>query len=390
MKYSRNEVIKMSKEVHGNKYDYTITEGVNNKIGKIKYICPKHNIIIEQNFHNHLQGKGCQECAKESRRKLKCLTKEELIQKASLYRDDLDNYDFDKTDFTYRDKEGRMEIYCKEHGRFLIRPNHFIHGVIGCKYCNGRKKDEEDMRKELSEMHPSLDFSESNYSEKDKLNRIKVICPEHGVKYINYWNLIHGQGCYECGIKKIGEKSRLTNEEIIRRAEEIYGKDKYTYEHLDTFNRKQNTKIVITCPKHGDFEVTVSNFVSGKSGCPKCKISKLEVRVANFLSRNNIKFVQQKTFEWLKYKSNLYLDFYLPDYNLAIECQGKQHFVPVDTFGGEDGFNEIVIRDNVKKQCCDNNNIKILYYMDNKYKKDKNDFSLLSELLVEIKNNGLN
>lgn len=86
----------------------------------------------------------------------------------------------------------------------------------------------------------------------------------------------------------------------------------------------------------------------------------------------------------------MYLDFYLPDYNLAIECQGKQHFVPVDTFGGKDGFNEIVIRDNVKKQCCDNNNIKILYYMDNKYKKDKNDFSLLSELLVEIKNNGLN
>ena len=44
------------------------------------------------------------------------------------------------------------------------------------------------------------------------------------------------------------------------------------------------------------------------------------------------------------------LDFYLPDYDIAIECQGRQHFIPVDAFGGEMGFEDTVIRDKTKKR----------------------------------------
>lgn len=40
----------------------------------------------------------------------------------------------------------------------------------------------------------------------------------------------------------------------------------------------------------------------------------------------NIKYERYKKFSWLK-KQNL--DFYLPDYNIAIECQGIQHFEPL-------------------------------------------------------------
>ena len=46
----------------------------------------------------------------------------------------------------------------------------------------------------------------------------------------------------------------------------------------------------------------------------------------NFLKENNIEFETQKRFKWLGGKS---LDFYLPKYNIAIECQGLQHFRPV-------------------------------------------------------------
>ena len=56
------------------------------------------------------------------------------------------------------------------------------------------------------------------------------------------------------------------------------------------------------------------------------------------------------------------LDFYLPDYDIGIECQGRQHFVPVEKYGGVPGFEDTKIRDSNKKKCCDEHGIKILYF----------------------------
>lgn len=56
------------------------------------------------------------------------------------------------------------------------------------------------------------------------------------------------------------------------------------------------------------------------------------------------------------------LDFYLPDYDIGIECQGRQHFVPVDAFGGKMGFEDTVTRDKTKKRLCEENGIKLLYF----------------------------
>jgi hypothetical protein len=49
------------------------------------------------------------------------------------------------------------------------------------------------------------------------------------------------------------------------------------------------TKIHIKCPKHGIFEQLPSNHLSG-SGCPKCKRSKGEELIAEYLNNYSIKF----------------------------------------------------------------------------------------------------
>ena len=61
---------------------------------------------------------------------------------------------------------------------------------------------------------------------------------------------------------------------------------------------------------------------------------------------------------------------YLPKYNIAIECQGEQHFMPVKYFGGEDAFNKRKELDALKYKLSINNNVKILYYSHNKYNDD--------------------
>lgn len=84
-----------------------------------------------------------------------------------------------------------------------------------------------------------------------------------------------------------------------------------------------------------------------------------------FLKNNNIKFVYQKHFVWLGNKS---LDFYLTEYNIAIEYQGEQHFKVVD-FGGE-GF-EMALekykknkeRDKIKEKLYKKNSVKLYYIL---------------------------
>lgn len=62
-------------------------------------------------------------------------------------------------------------------------------------------------------------------------------------------------------------------------------------------------------------------------------------------------------FDWMGRKR---LDFYLPDYNIAIECQGVQHFYP---YGSRDNdFESRQKRDKVKYNECNSHGIVVVYY----------------------------
>lgn len=88
----------------------------------------------------------------------------------------------------------------------------------------------------------------------------------------------------------------------------------------------------------------------------------MELLLQDYLIDNSIEFESQKTFPWLIYNDNLSLDYYFPKQNAAIECQGLQHFEPVEFFGGEDRFIIQKERDLAKLNLCLNNGIIIYYY----------------------------
>jgi hypothetical protein len=99
--------------------------------------------------------------------------------------------------------------------------------------------------------------------------------------------------------------------------------------------------------------------------------SELETIVMDLLKKGNIKFEQQKTFDWLRNyngKNKLYLDFYIPSKNLAIECQGKQHFkckeMYYDSFYNkwyENTTTSQTVRDTIKYNKCKEHGIDIIY-----------------------------
>lgn len=82
------------------------------------------------------------------------------------------------------------------------------------------------------------------------------------------------------------------------------------------------------------------------------------------LEEHHIEYVYQKRFGFL---GRLSLDFYLPKHKLAIECQGRQHFEPIDYYGGMKAYREQVERDKRKSELCKENNIDLVCYSNKKH-----------------------
>ena len=137
---------------------------------------------------------------------------------------------------------------------------------------------------------------------------------------------------------------------------------------------------VCQCECGNIISVNGSNLRQGYTKSCGCqKKSKGEDKIKDVLSFLNIRFIQQKTFDDLKYKSKLRFDFFLPDYNCCIEYNGIQHYQSIDFFGGRENLEEQKIKDNIKKIWCQENNIQLIEisYLD--FKKIDKDY--LKELL---------
>lgn len=136
---------------------------------------------------------------------------------------------------------------------------------------------------------------------------------------------------------------------------------------ISKYQNGSQGKVWIKCDNtisHDDYKVACDNFVKG-SRCPKCNQSKGENQIELILKNNNILFLSQYKFIKCKRKSQLPFDFYLPDYNICIEYQGVQHYVPIDFAGrGEVWANKLLkenqIKDQIKRDYCKSNNINLI------------------------------
>lgn len=273
------------------------------------------------------------------------------------------------------DYEGNMapiQVRCKVDGHIWATTPKRLKAGQGCQVCYDRRRGDatrvgkEAFIKKAKQIHgDKYDYSKVVY----KNNKIPVtlICPKHGEFHVRPdKHISRKDGCPDCANEQNGLKKRLPQEEFIRRARNVHG-DKYDYSKVDYQGYKQ--PVIIICPKHGEFPQSPYLHMTG-CGCPICRQSHMENETMNFLKSHNIKFERQKRFEWLGNKT---LDFFLPDYNIGIECQGLQHFRPIyGTKNAEEkkeNFVKIFRRDLAKKKECDENGIKLYYMIHSKSQK---------------------
>lgn len=111
-----------------------------------------------------------------------------------------------------------------------------------------------------------FDYSQVSYINAD--TEVKIKCPEHGWFWQKPHEHLRSHGCPQCGKKQRDLKHISSKDYFIARSRRIHG-DAYSYHN--TRYRGLGYKVIITCKKHGDWEVLASSHLSkNKIGCPKC------------------------------------------------------------------------------------------------------------------------
>lgn len=163
-------------------------------------------------------------------------------------------------------------------------------------------------------------------------------------------NFLAGHRCSYCA-------NKYQDDLIFReRVKNMYGTE---YKVLSTYDG--SSKPIHIQHKCGfDWWPVANNFIQGRSHCPKCQESQGEREVSQILDKLHVKYIQQYIFEGCRYKRALPFDFYLPDYNLIIEYDGRQHFAKNEFFNPHDPFEERQLKDHIKNEYCKNNGINLL------------------------------
>lgn len=326
----------------------------------------------------------------------------------------------------YKNMREKLNMICPKGHNVWISFDCFQRMGVRCAICSReqsglkRRTSFEEVKKTIESVKGYTLLS-TEYIPKRKL-KIKHEC---GNEYeVSLSDFKSGNRCPICQIKKIANKLRLDRDTVIRTVTEAG----YKLVSMDSY-KKTSDKITVECPSGHIYDVIYNNFSRGKrcpicyklekywttesfkeevekinpyvevigefsktadkinvrcktcnhkweaiaggllyytNGCPKCRMSKGEKRIEQYLIHNDFEYEMQYKFDDLKYKQKLAFDFAIHINNelVLIEYNGRQHYELVN-FGttgekAKEEFEKSQIRDGMKIEYCKKNNYKLI------------------------------
>lgn len=352
--------------------EYTVIGLYSRVHDKLKF---KHNVCghtFEMTPHNFLGGQRCPNC----RYKRTSASSSKKFDKFSRQVNDITNGEY-KVFPPYVNNKTKIKFEHVTCGNiFEMRPNNFTNGQR-CPKCgrsssqNNRRKTAEEFKKEvvscygIGEYEVIGDYVDSETKVKVKHNKCGLVYDTRPADFTR------GHGCPDCAYNtrstKIGVSQRTPLSEVKKSIKNILG-DEYVVLTKDEDYKGNRQHIIVKHLVCGtEYTPRYSDIQSKHNGCPNCysvKRSYYEKVINEMLKDNfnlniNEDYYYGYTNSGAYYKGKLHLDFFLPKYNVAIEYDGKQHYVPVKFFGGEDSLKLIQTRDKVKNEYCLQNNISL-------------------------------
>ena len=231
--------VKEGKEIHSDKYDYSLTEYINCKTPLV-IICPVHG-EFKQSYQKHCKlGRGCWDCGKKS-----CVEKREkkssndFINQAKIIHKN--KYTYDKT--VYNLSSEKVIITCPLHGDFLQNASSHLMGC-GCNSCArikiglNARTGKETILQRFKEKHG--DFY-TYYIPEDIITKdlIEIICPLHGAfEQRVEKHFLHG--CPKCGDERTASKTRKIPKELVKLSRNVKRSVK-SFIKRQGYSKKSNT-----------------------------------------------------------------------------------------------------------------------------------------------------
>lgn len=357
-------------KVHGDIYAYLKENFDNKKEWKVGIICKEHGIFY-LSYSNHVLNKRiCPKCAEEKNKEKHRLYIASLLEKAKEIHNG--KYSYDKIDLnkTVKDKQ---DIFCHIHGYFKMTLDNHINFKQGCSKCsNVYKRTFEECQELINDKFGKDRFLIIEDTFKSYQNKCNIKCLNCGYIIDNrsVKNHLSAKGCPICDKTPKKEKEKKvrknlrTTENCIKEMKDKYG-DKFSYEKFIYYSDRKKYSIV-TCNEHGDFLTTFNRMMTNKISCPICS------KENNYYEKQLVKFIKENIDteveenirpNWLKNEKtnrNMELDIYLPKYKIAIEYQGRHHFVNI--YKDNNSFERLIYTDKEKHRLCNELGIRLFYF----------------------------
>jgi hypothetical protein len=271
LRLSPDEFLRRAIEVHGDRYDYS-NMIFNSTKEKITIICKVHGEFRQRPLH-HLSSTGCSLCSNELKginqtgrqSKPKIFNTTTFITKAK----EVHGSKFNYSKVNYTTSNTKVIILCPDHGEYEQTPNNHLFGY-GCKLCGKSststilKLTTVDFISKAKKAHANkYDYSKVSYI--SSTVKVTLSCKRHGDWETMPYHHLSGSGCPMCH----EESKCLSLNDFISNAKKIHGE---YFDYSKSVYKNNNTKIIISCPEHGDFEQLPRSHTtkSTQSGCPLC------------------------------------------------------------------------------------------------------------------------
>ena len=264
LKYKLNFLKRASLERPEYDYSKVKYEGATTKIS---LHCKEHG-KFEITPQRLFKGGRCPICAKKDKSLKLTKSNDTFIKQMQ---DISPEYDYSKV--VYKNSTEKVEVICKEHGSFFIRPTELLRGR-GCTKCYNARRGKsleltyDKFKKKLLEQDKGhLSIKDEDF--KDSNSPLVFTCSIHGVQYTNKaYNLIENiYGCPKCG-NKIGSSKNITPLEEIKK--KLFNKFRDKVYIVDSSYISSTTEATFICQEHGEYKNIVTNVLGNKYPCNKC------------------------------------------------------------------------------------------------------------------------
>lgn len=196
-----------------------------------------------------------------------------------------------------------------------------------CRRCSSTERWTKDRLEKWfleNELNKILDIDSlpQKITSKTKIKYTCRIC-----QYKNFQDILHivhsARGCISCSKKVPWNKEKIIEWFNLNRPNCKLLVDNIPH------NIDAKGKIPYICKKCNHINnQKLDNIVNNGRGCAKCKSSRGEILVSSILKKLKIDFIAQYKSKHLAQTTRYRFDFALPQYKIAIEYHGEQHYIP--------------------------------------------------------------